>query len=734
MRLGFYEGWLSAEGFRDGRLDLAGLYAVFSFLRMEGGRYDAIVRRAGTCAAEWYLASIPATARTVIRGLPPWLRIRWCCRMARRMALETFRETQVSTRWRAGVGRFSIRRSLFCDVRGRASEPLCGYYAALVEQLLREFSTPATVRLAECRATGAEACAIEVTTGPAQLAGSTLGAWFLPLLTAVAVSSAGGALPLRAAPSSYPSASPSFELSIPPESQPGLILVVPFEIEGREARLHWLSEAAAVLLTESLGSQGASVIPRDERLRAFERLQVPPLATLSRATVIRVGQLVGASTVVTGIIRPTGETFSVTSRCIHLGTGRMDAELSAQGGLAELAGVFDRVARGLQLSGTPSSRALEGKARPPLPAFEAYVKGLIAETPAAQLASLKTALSLAPGFDDARLAAWKAYTSAGDHKGALKVLEAVAEASASYADARFLASCSQISLKQYPEALTTLTGLLKRMRSASVLNNIGVVQQRLSAEAAESGGRPTWYFNQARELDPLDGDFVFNLGYAYWAERDAGAATYWLKEAVRLDPADGAAHAVLSQALKVSGATSEAARELELAQQLSSVYEGLTRRPGEADAALRGLARLKDRLGPPHAQRVESTIDAGGQREREELAMIYLDHGRRLVEQERDREAVSELGRAVYLSPYLAEAHLLLGRVYLRTGRLKDAIDELKISLWSDETLAAHLALAEAYVSAKNQAGARSEAQRALAMDPGSTQAKLLLDRLGPPR
>jgi predicted Zn-dependent protease len=313
-------------------------------------------------------------------------------------------------------------------------------------------------------------------------------------------------------------------------------------------------------------------------------------------------------------------------------------------------------------------------------------------------------------------------------------LEPIGEGSGVYTTARFLSSCSQVALKQYSEALTTLTALLKRTASPSVLNNLGVVQLRLSAGAAESGGRPTWYFNQARELDPQDPDFVFNLGYAYWMEHDAGAATYWLKEAVRLNPADGAAHAVLSQALKASGAISESARELELAQQLSSVYEALTKRPADAETMLRGLARLKDRLGPPHAQRMDTVLEASGQRERGELATIYLDRGRRLFEQERDREAASELSRALYLSPYQAEAHLLLGRVYLRTGRLRDAIDELKISLWSEETASAHLALAEAYLQAKNEAGARAEAQRTLAIDPASIPAKLLLERLGPPR
>ena len=46
----------------------------------------------------------------------------------------------------------------------------------------------------------------------------------------------------------------------------------------------------------------------------------------------------------------------------------------------------------------------------------------------------------------------------------------------------------------------------------------------------------------------------------------------------------------------------------------------------------------------------------------------------------------TELARAIYLSPYEAEAHLLLGRIYLRTGETAAAIDAFKIALWSQET------------------------------------------------
>jgi len=120
-----------------------------------------------------------------------------------------------------------------------------------------------------------------------------------------------------------------------------------------------------------------------------------------------------------------------------------------------------------------------------------------------------------------------------------------------------------------------------------------------------------------------------------------------------------------------------------------------------------------------------------GQRDQEQLALFHLDAGRRAFEREADREAIGELRRALYLSPYLSEAHLLLGRLYLRGGRPGDAVEALKISLWSAETVAAHVWLAQAFLQVQDQASARTEIERALALDPKSADALAIKAKLG---
>ena len=114
-------------------------------------------------------------------------------------------------------------------------------------------------------------------------------------------------------------------------------------------------------------------------------------------------------------------------------------------------------------------------------------------------------------------------------------------------------------------------------------------------------------------------------------------------------------------------------------------------------------------------------IANSAQRDQRELASFHLDRGRRLFEKEQDREAMAELRRAVYLSPYEAGAHLLMGRIHLPRGRPEDAIDALKISIWSDDSAAARIALAEAYLASRNPAAARTPAG-ALALEPSSSE------------
>jgi predicted hydrocarbon binding protein len=165
-RLEFYEAWLNPAGLRDGRIGLAPLAAVLSFLRLEGEPYDRIASRAGEYTAEWTMADLNRIHRAIVQAAPDVIR-RWAAmRVARQMIRNTYRGSRAITRWRRGHGQIDIRGSIFCEVREPVSDPLCEYYAAAVRRLLYLFNLHVDVDIQQCRATGAAQCLMSVTLRP----------------------------------------------------------------------------------------------------------------------------------------------------------------------------------------------------------------------------------------------------------------------------------------------------------------------------------------------------------------------------------------------------------------------------------------------------------------------------------------------------------------------------------------------------------------------------------------
>ena len=499
------------------------------------------------------------------------------------------------------------------------------------------------------------------------------------------------------------------------------ILVVPFDAP-RDARTYWLGEAAALVMTDDLNARGLGAITRAARERAFEQLHLPPHAALSRATVIKVGELVGAVQVIVGDVRVEGDTLIVHAQPIRIDVGRAEPDVTERGSLGDLFTVARQAARRV----APGGAEPAASPAPALQAFEPYVRGLLAEQPATGALLLEAALKADPGYHRARLALWDVRNAQGDHAAALAVAKAVPPGAAESRPARFRAAVSLIGLKQYDEAYTLLNQLQDASPDPSVLNDLGIVQ--LHRPPSSEAGKPVYFFTKAVEADPDNPDLLFNLGYAYALDKDPGGAIYWLREALRRAPADADAHVVLAYALDAAGNGVEATREREIAEQLSSRYAD----PGAKKEPLpRGLARLSQELDVAGRAGVSQAVATTAQRDQQDIAQFHLERARRFYQSERDRDAMSELQRVVFLSPYEAEAHLLIGRIYLRGGRTREAVDALKISVWSQDTAAAHVALGEAYLRLKDTAAARVQAQKALALDPASTEAKGLIQKIG---
>ncbi|HKW00955.1 MAG TPA: tetratricopeptide repeat protein [Vicinamibacterales bacterium] len=509
------------------------------------------------------------------------------------------------------------------------------------------------------------------------------------------------------------------------------VLVMPFTVlvdakaAGGAGASLWLGEAARLLLLDDFERLGVTTVTRDESNAAFDRLQLPVSAALTRATMIRVGELVGASEIVFGDMRLSDQ-LTVRARMLKLGTSSAAPEVSRAGALTDIMPLFERTAMELATA-TGRRSATPAKTEPPMafPVFESYVKGLVSPTPTAQQRFFESALKQAPHDPRLLLALWGVYAAQGQNEKALSVASGVSKDSPLSRRARFLAALSLIELSRFDGAAEQL-GALNRERPSPVLSNaLGIVQLRRPNGASSAAP----FFNRAVDAEPSNTDYLFNLGYAHALAQDAAGALSWLREAVRFDAANGDAHLVMSAVLMSTSKNVEAQRELDLAKQLGT-------RPDTSTLAVTtrippGLERLRTDLDVAPADRVDANIANPAQRDQRETAAFHLDQGRALFNTQRDREATSELRRAIYLAPYEDLPHMLLGKIYVRGGRLTEAIDEFKVAIWCRETAEARVALAGALLESGDKDAAKREAERALVLDPLSAEAKAILKKIG---
>jgi len=146
MRLEFYENWLTPKGMRDGRIGLAPLGAVLSFLhREEAPANDQIVAHAGRYAADWTFADLSSLRRWMIRRLPMQLRARAALGVAKSMIMATVSKSKVKVRYEGSSAAIDINSALFDQLRDPATIPMRAFYASAVDRILAHCAVDAAV-------------------------------------------------------------------------------------------------------------------------------------------------------------------------------------------------------------------------------------------------------------------------------------------------------------------------------------------------------------------------------------------------------------------------------------------------------------------------------------------------------------------------------------------------------------------------------------------------------------
>jgi tetratricopeptide (TPR) repeat protein len=306
-------------------------------------------------------------------------------------------------------------------------------------------------------------------------------------------------------------------------------LVLPFEDTAPEASRDWLREAMALSIGEYLVGAGQKVIDREDRLVETEEMNLPPGASLTLATSIRLGrQLRGRGELnpdrlVVGKFGLDQGRLSLSARILHLNANRAMPWRQEEGSLKDLIRFQKALAHSLLRDDGIPSGALAAVADDaglsqsfPLVAYENYVRGRIEPDPARQQGFLRKATQQFTGYPKASFHLARLLAKGGKNSEAEAVLKKIAREPAPYiADYHALVGLLAFRAGRLPEAEEEArTSLALRETAEARLLMARIEQGRGELEAARRE------VERAAALDPENPEIE---GFRKSLVREAGS-------------------------------------------------------------------------------------------------------------------------------------------------------------------------------------------------------------------
>jgi tetratricopeptide (TPR) repeat protein len=395
---------------------------------------------------------------------------------------------------------------------------------------------------------------------------------------------------------------------------------------------------------------------------------------VSRAAGIRLAETLGASRLVTGTYTEKDAHLTLSLRLLDVEQATLSSPLIAAGPTDHLPDLVAALAFDVALAGPARplrtrEEFLALRPQVPFPALEAYARGLALSDPGAAARQLRRALTLHPGYDEARLELGRLQVRTREYEAAAETLARVGRTSPLTRTARFLEGVAFLGLGRYAEANEVYAALAGGGDATPpVLNNRAAALLRLGS----ANPRASAVFRKAFEADRTATDIMFNVGFASLVEGDPEAAAFWLRAVTERDARDANAFAVLGWALRAAGQAAEA----DLASSQAVLLQ-----PSLASLAKPDLGRRLERrrLSPGGSVRADDDHDDPA------LAAGHVARAVALLAEGKDEPALAEASRAAYLDPMSAQAHLSLARIHRARGERDKALRSFRMSLWARE-------------------------------------------------
>jgi tetratricopeptide (TPR) repeat protein len=391
----------------------------------------------------------------------------------------------------------------------------------------------------------------------------------------------------------------------PAETHPGTLLVFPFENDSRMASLDWLGEGLAELTVERLQDRELSVLSRQERLAALEKIGLPDSARFSHATMVKIAAEADADEVVFGRFVSDGKAVTLEARVLRISPPWLSPAYTQTSSSEDLLRAHARLSWqilcALEQKNCSQQEANINEssfADPPpslrVDALENFVRGLLASDDESHIRALREAARLEPTWDRPPFELGQVYFARRECESALPWFSRVPPNRPDGPEASFNTGVCHLLRNDVARAEAAFSGLIERTRSGDqkgwhpelpeVRNNLGVARLRLEkwSEAATE-------FERAAAVDEEEPDYWVNLGIAKLAAKQLAGAVAPFEHARKLDPNDKGARTLLISTLESLGRSSDAAA----VRAESAENSGRVASPApQAPAALARLARI----------------------------------------------------------------------------------------------------------------------------------------------
>lgn len=526
-----------------------------------------------------------------------------------------------------------------------------------------------------------------------------------------------------------------------PTSQQGIYLVFPFENAGSSPRLDWLGEGLEELTIQRLSAAGEQVYSHAGRLAELERYGLPHNSKLSRATMLHAAEDLDADFVVFGKFTASGTSLTVECRILKVNPTRLLPPLRETGTLNALMDLHMRLAWRLLSAGDPhyplSLAEFTKRQRPlRLDAFEHYVRGLLATEDDARLRELREAARLEPEWPEPDFELGQVYYARRDCNSPLPWYARVPKTHNRYAEAVFATGVCRLLLGQPDHAEEVFISLQEASRTNMISGaDLPELLNDLAIARARQGKVPAALtdLRRAAELDPDEDDYEFNLGLLALQSNDAAGAVAYFREAAEREPDNPEDRAMLILSLEKAGKKSEADQERETATETFGPNGLPVIRLDAKNEFVAKLNRIKTELDVTALRAgLESPNPAAGNAtdESSDTPASHIRRARQELSAGQVDAAEKDFRAALAGDPRSAAAHLGMGEIDRRRGKMEDAVKELQASLETRDSAVVRTMLAKIYLEQRKPDLARTEVQRALKLAPNYAEAKQLLEHL----